>query len=180
MPGRTVNLNGVADDPDGDRLTYKWWWRYADVDTLAGTGTIDLANTRDATADARTGDTIHLIFEVSDSPSNPTYTRLKTYRRVVLTVVSYADLSTAVQKWADDGQLSATLVRRLHAFVDKAREQTTAGKVQPTDAALREFLSRIGNADPKRASAEAKAELVALATTLRNVPREGGGIPAGR
>ncbi|MEU6731524.1 nucleoside hydrolase-like domain-containing protein [Nonomuraea wenchangensis] len=183
VPGRTVNLKGVAYDPDGDRLTYKWW-RYADVDTLAGTGTIDLANKKDATftipADAKTGDTVHLIFEVSDSPGNQPYTSLKTYKRVVLTVVSYDDLSTAVQKWADDGQLSASLARKLRAFVDEAREQTSAGNVQSADGALRAFLHHIGNANSRRASAEAKAALVNLATTLRSVLREGGGIPADR
>ncbi|PZG17584.1 hypothetical protein C1J01_17680 [Nonomuraea aridisoli] len=154
------------------------------MDTLAGAGTIDLANEKDATftnpADAKTGDTVHLIFEVSDSPSNPMYTSLKTYKRVVLTVVSYADLSTAVQKWADDGHLSANLAKRLLAFVDKAREQTAAGKVQSADSALRAFLNHISNADSKRVSAEAKAALAALATTLQSALREGGGIPADR
>ncbi|GAA1532194.1 hypothetical protein GCM10009827_057530 [Dactylosporangium maewongense] len=183
VAGRTVSLSGVAYDPDGDNLAYKWW-RYADVDTLAGTGTIDVANTKNATftvpADAKTGDTIHLIFEVSDSPSNPTYTSLKTYKRVVLTVVSYDELSAAVQKWAHDGQLSTEFAENLLAFVDKAREQTAAGNIQPADSALRAFLNHIGNASSKRASAEAKADLVALATTAQGVLREAGGIPADR
>ncbi|MEU0558995.1 nucleoside hydrolase-like domain-containing protein [Dactylosporangium sp. NPDC006015] len=183
VAGRTVNLSGVAYDPDGDNLAYKWW-RYADVDTLTGTGTIDVANTKNATftvpADARTGDTIHLIFEVSDSPSNPTYTSLKTYKRVVLTVVSYDELSAAVQKWTHDGQLSTEFAENLLAFVDKAREQTAARNIQPADSALRAFLNHIGNASSKRASAEAKADLVALATTAQGVLREAGGIPADR
>jgi Protein of unknown function (DUF1593) len=90
VAGKTVKLNGVAYDPDGDDLSYRWW-RYADADTHADAGTIEVTATRDATfmvpADAKAGDTFHLIFEVSDSPSNTTYTSLKTYKRVVLTVV---------------------------------------------------------------------------------------------
>lgn len=87
--GQTIDLKGVAYDPDGDELTYKWW-RYADADTHKDVGTIDLADTKDVKytipKDAKVGDTIHLIFEVSDAKDNDTYTSLKNYKRVVLTV----------------------------------------------------------------------------------------------
>jgi len=94
--GSTVNLNGIAYDPDGDELNYKWW-RYADADTHADTGTIELSDTKDAMftvpEDAQIGDTIHLIFEVSDSESNTLYTSLKNYKRVILTVGVGIDLN---------------------------------------------------------------------------------------
>ena len=183
LPGRTVKLNGAAYDPDGDELSFRWW-RYADVDTLAGTGTIEVAGAKDATftvpVDARTGDTIHLIFEVSDSPSNPGYTSLKTYKRVVLTVVSYTALSAAVSRWADGGQLSARLADRLSELVDKSREQTAAGNVRAADGTLRSFLRAIGHARPPQASASARAALIDAATSVRGALRTAGGVPAGR
>lgn len=87
--GETIHLDGVAYDPDGDELTYKWW-RYADADTHKDVGTIYIADTEDTDytvpADAKVGDTIHLIFEVSDSKDNDLYTSLKNYKRVILTV----------------------------------------------------------------------------------------------
>ncbi|WP_442576366.1 FIMAH domain-containing protein [Microbacterium sp. F51-2R] len=92
----------------------------------------------------------------------------------------YADLAAAVKKWADEGKLSAELAANLLASVEKAVEQSGAGKAQPADSALRAFLNHIGNANAKRASEEAKADLTALAEGLQAALREAGGIPAGR
>jgi alpha-L-rhamnosidase len=92
----------------------------------------------------------------------------------------YADLAAAVKKWADEGKLSPELAANLQASVEKARTQSAEGKAQPADSALRAFLNHIGNANDKRASADAKAELVALAEALQLALRDAGGIPAGR
>jgi hypothetical protein len=69
-------------DPDGDRLTYKWW-QYNDVDTV--TTTIEIAATSTGAnfvVPGEPGKTIHVILEVSDDGS-PSLTR---YRRIVFTI----------------------------------------------------------------------------------------------
>ena len=83
--GRTVTLHGRGADPDGDRLTYRWW-QYTDADTYPGVVTLTGADTPTTTftvpADARHGDTIHLILEVTDDGTPA----LKHYQRVIVTV----------------------------------------------------------------------------------------------
>ncbi|NMO49794.1 DUF1593 domain-containing protein [Actinoplanes sp. TBRC 11911] len=83
--GQKVTLHGRGSDPDGDRLSYRWW-EYTDADTYGGT--VTLSATAAATtsftvpADAQPGDTIHLIFEVTDDGTPA----LKHYQRVIVTV----------------------------------------------------------------------------------------------
>jgi hypothetical protein len=83
--GHTVLLHGLAVDPDWDGLTYRWW-QYREAGTYDGAVTISGADSRSARFvvpnDAQRGDTIHLIFEVTDRGS-PTLTR---YQRVIATV----------------------------------------------------------------------------------------------
>lgn len=84
-PGKQVTLHGRGSDPDGDRLTYRWW-QYTDADTYPGTVTLNDANTPTVSftvpADAVPGQTIHLILEVTDDGSPA----LKHYQRVIVTV----------------------------------------------------------------------------------------------
>lgn len=84
-PGQKVRLDGKGSDPDGDKLTYRWW-QYTDADTLDGTAEITGADTRSATvtvpASASAGQTIHVILEIEDA-GEPA---LKHYQRVVITV----------------------------------------------------------------------------------------------
>jgi len=72
-------------DPDGDRLTYSWW-QYREAGTYAGEVKIDGETSSTATitipADAKPGDTIHVIAEVTDT-GKPPITR---YARFILTV----------------------------------------------------------------------------------------------
>ena len=72
-------------DPDGDALSYHWW-HYPDPGTYRGTVSIECADGPKASftvpEDARDGDTIHIICEVTDSGS-PAITR---YARKVVTV----------------------------------------------------------------------------------------------
>jgi hypothetical protein len=83
--GQDVALSGVATDPDGNRLTYKWW-QYREAGTYAGAVTLSGSETANATftvpRNARPGDTIHLILEVQDSGTPP----LTRYARVIVTV----------------------------------------------------------------------------------------------
>lgn len=74
-------------DPDGNRLSYKWWV-YPEPGTYAGTVTVDDASSSRATvhvsADA-IGKTIHVILEVTDDGSP----RLYSYRRAIITGREY-------------------------------------------------------------------------------------------
>ena len=85
-PGKTVKLNAErTSDPDGDKLTYKWW-QYEEADTY--NGIINIQNTDQLYAwftvpeDIGNGETIHVICEVKDDGS-PQLTR---YQRVVVAV----------------------------------------------------------------------------------------------
>lgn len=92
-PGQRVNLAAQAADPDGDPLDVKWW-QYREAGTYAGQVQLASAPTRTSAgvsrlgagltvpADAKPGDTIHIITEVTDRGS-PTLTR---YARFILTV----------------------------------------------------------------------------------------------
>jgi Protein of unknown function (DUF1593) len=83
--GQKLNLSGSAMDPDGNSVTWKWW-EYTDADTYAGTISIDGADTSTPSftvpADAKPGDTIHVIEQVTDN-GTPALTR---YQRIILTV----------------------------------------------------------------------------------------------
>jgi hypothetical protein len=83
--GLSFNLDASANDPDGDRLSYRWW-QYTEADTFDGTVTIadpDRASTRfTIPATASKNSTVHLILEVTDN-GRPA---LKHYQRVVVTV----------------------------------------------------------------------------------------------
>ncbi len=83
--GQKVSLKVAATDPDGNKLNFKWW-QYFEVDSYAGKVAIDQpssASTRVAIpADAKSGETIHLIAEVTDG-GVPALTR---YQRVIITI----------------------------------------------------------------------------------------------
>jgi hypothetical protein len=82
-PNQIVKLSGSGTDPDGNKLTYRWW-QYAEVDTYSST--ISIKNTAHKSAsftmpnDIKKGETIHVIFEVKDE-GIPQLTR---YQRVVI------------------------------------------------------------------------------------------------
>jgi hypothetical protein len=83
--GTVVHLSGAAKDPDGNDLKYKWW-QYKEAGTFHGGVNIDSPNNAEASfmvpADAKSGETVHIIFEVSDT-GTPQLTR---YQRVIVTV----------------------------------------------------------------------------------------------
>ncbi|MEO7992213.1 MAG: nucleoside hydrolase-like domain-containing protein [Chryseolinea sp.] len=85
-PGWKVKLNASSTvDPDGDDLHFKWW-HYSEAGTYTG-NTLGESKTAKTTItipkDARPGETIHMICEVSDS-GTPSLIR---YQRVVITVI---------------------------------------------------------------------------------------------
>jgi hypothetical protein len=83
-PNKTVKLKATATDPDGDKLTYKWWI-YEEVGTYKGNVTIEKANSPKAffklPNDIKKGEMVHIILEVSDSKN----TQLTRYQRVIVT-----------------------------------------------------------------------------------------------
>jgi len=84
--GAAVKLSVAGStDPDGDRLHYAWW-QYREPGTYKGEAAIRDADKAVASvqvpADAKPGETIHLIAEVTDS-GKPPITR---YARVIVTV----------------------------------------------------------------------------------------------
>ena len=80
-PGDTVNLAAKATDPDGDRLTFKWW-HYPDDDSAPTILTINKSDARDRAnfvAPNEPGKQIHVILEVTDNGTPP----LVRYQRIV-------------------------------------------------------------------------------------------------
>jgi hypothetical protein len=85
-PGETVEPDlGGSSDPDGDKLAFRWW-QYGEADTYPGRVTIEGADRARAAVtvprDAKPGQTIHLIGEVTDDGAPP----LTRYARVVVAV----------------------------------------------------------------------------------------------
>ena len=84
-PGTTLDLRGIASDPDGDRVSVKWW-QWKDVDSYPGDVSFSdptaLATSLRVPTDARPGQTIHVVLEATDD-GTPALTR---YQRVVVTV----------------------------------------------------------------------------------------------
>lgn len=84
--GETVELSGGAKDPDGDELEYVWW-HYLEAGSMNGVIQIQDQNTSKASFvvpdEANPGETIHLIFQVSDN-GYPVLTR---YQRVIVEVL---------------------------------------------------------------------------------------------
>lgn len=83
-PGETIKLNASVSDPDKDSVSIQWW--PFQVGTYPGK--ISLSNTHTAhlklliPKDAVSGQTIHIILEVSDNGS-PSLTR---YQRVIIAI----------------------------------------------------------------------------------------------
>ena len=85
-PGSKVSLSAAGtSDPDGDSLTFSWW-QYAEAGTYPGLAAISGSGAVSAVltvpADARPGQTIHVVCEVTDNGTP----RLTRYARVVVTV----------------------------------------------------------------------------------------------
>ncbi|KAL4950092.1 hypothetical protein BDW69DRAFT_202378 [Aspergillus filifer] len=84
--GENVRLVGRASDPDGDTVETSWW-RYEEEGTYEGT--VDFSSSKGTTTevtvpeDARTGETISIIFQGTDNGGIP----LTRYSRVMIHIL---------------------------------------------------------------------------------------------
>ena len=82
--GDVINLSSTATDPDGDVLSYEWWY-YKEPGTYNGNVTIDNPTSQQSYVniplDAENTE-IHIILSVTDN-GNPSLTR---YKRVIISV----------------------------------------------------------------------------------------------
>lgn len=90
-PGDKILLDvSRSTDPDGDELQFRWW-QYGEADSYEGTISIENAGSPRAyftiPADANSGETIHIICDVTDN-GNPSITR---YCRVIIEVTGGID-----------------------------------------------------------------------------------------
>ena len=83
--GETVRLTGSASDPDGDRVSVKWW-PYTEAGSFPGQFTLSnptaLTTRFQVPDDAQPGQTLHLILEATDNGTPA----LVHYQRVILSV----------------------------------------------------------------------------------------------
>lgn len=84
-PGEVVNLSVTTKDPDGDKVSVKWW-RFEGNGTYAGPVTLDTTDGPTSSfripTDAKTGETIHIIAEANDDGT----LSLTRYARAVVSV----------------------------------------------------------------------------------------------
>ena len=83
-PGETVKLKATATDPDGHKLTTKWW-QYADADSATATVAIANSDSLDQAsfiAPNEPGKQVQIILEVTDPGTPP----LTGYQRVICNI----------------------------------------------------------------------------------------------
>ncbi|ODS52962.1 MAG: hypothetical protein ABS36_15800 [Acidobacteria bacterium SCN 69-37] len=84
-PGEVVTLDVTTTDPDGDAVSVTWW-RFDNNGTYAGAVTLDKTAGPSTSfripADARSGDTIHIVAEATDNGT----LSLTRYARAIVTV----------------------------------------------------------------------------------------------
>ena len=83
-PGETVKLKATATDPDGNKLTYRWW-QYTEADSAGATLTIansDSLEKASFVVPNEPGKQVHIILEVTDNGTPP----LVRYQRIVFDI----------------------------------------------------------------------------------------------
>ena len=84
-PGTIVRLQGEASDPDRNAVKVTWW-QYNDAGTYPGNIAFSdpaaFTTTFRVPGDAKPGQTIHVVFEVTDNGAPP----LTRYQRIIVTV----------------------------------------------------------------------------------------------
>ncbi len=83
-PGETVKLAAIATDPDGDKLSFRWW-QYSEADSARTNITItgsDSVNEASFVVPDEPGKQVHIILEVTDNGTPP----LVGYQRVVCNI----------------------------------------------------------------------------------------------
>jgi hypothetical protein len=83
-PGATVTMNAIADDPDGDNLSFKWW-QYYEVDSVSAQVSINNSTSisgANFVVPNEPGEQIHIILEVTDDGSP----NLVCYQRIIFDI----------------------------------------------------------------------------------------------
>lgn len=83
-PGETVKLTATATDPDGNKLTGKWW-EYTEADSATGAVAIaqsDSLNRASFVVPNETGKQLHIVLQVTDDGAPP----LVAYQRIVFDI----------------------------------------------------------------------------------------------
>ena len=83
-PGETVRLAATATDPDGDKLSFRWW-QFCEADSAAATVVVDGSDTESGASFVvphERGRQVHIIVEVTDA-GTPALVR---YQRIVCNI----------------------------------------------------------------------------------------------
>ena len=84
-PGEVIKLSAITKDPDGNKVVVNWW-RFENNGTYTGVVTLDSTEGPTTSfripADAKAGDTIHIVAEANDNGTLP----LTRYARAIVTV----------------------------------------------------------------------------------------------
>lgn len=151
-PGESLQLSAEGTyDPDGDKLTYRWW-QYMEAGTCALMAEISDAKRPQTTvtipAGAKEGESLHLVLEVSDK-GKPSLTR---YARVVIIVskkemaerVADAEMRRFPEAWQTDSASRPVFGYcqglEVKAFFMLAEEMKRQGKMESHDVYLKYAL----------------------------------------
>lgn len=83
-PGETVKVTATATDPDGDKLTFRWW-QYCEADSATASVTLGGSDSSDQASfivPNEPGKQLHIILQVTDNGTPP----LTGYQRVICSI----------------------------------------------------------------------------------------------
>jgi len=145
-PSEMVSFTALASDPDGDKLTMSWW-QYHEVDTyqekvdengvpvpilINGAAAHGTSAFISVPEDAKNGDTIHIIAQVTDD-GNGTEHKLNYYQRIIITVegrqeIGAIEINKAVGVTDTINRTDSNALRTLKTVIKDATGTVITGK----------------------------------------------------